>query len=70
MTKSFFKEMEECPVLMNVQDIESALRISRRGAYRVLQATGATITCGENLQIARDDLIKWIVDYNFELFAF
>lgn len=70
MTKSFFKEMEGCPVLMNVRDIESVLRISRRGAYRVMQATGAAFeVCGDSLQISRDDLIKWIDNYNFDNFA-
>lgn len=69
MTKSFLKEMEDCQTIMNVEDIMNFLRISKRGAYRVVkklkECGKAFYIEGEGWYISKQDFIDWLDKINY-----
>lgn len=69
MTKSFLREMEDYPIIMNIKDIINFLRISKRGAYRVLnklkECGKAFYIEGEGWNISKQDFIAWIDEINY-----
>lgn len=69
MTKSFYKELENSPVLLSAADIASVFLISPRGAYRVMETLEkdgkAFRPCGEPRQVSRVDLAEWIDGNNY-----
>ena len=69
MTESFLKEMEDYPTIMNIKDIINFLRISKRGAYRVLNKLKECVKSfyveGEGWNIYKQDFIDWIDKINY-----
>lgn len=59
--KNVFKDFDELPMTLTVEDLSKALRISRPQAY-ILANSGdiPTIRVGKRILILKDSLISWI----------
>ena len=52
---------ENLPAVLNASQLAAALRISRAGAYQLLNTeTFPTLRIGKRLLVPKDKLIKWI----------
>lgn len=56
-----YKSIEELPVTLNADEIGKYLRISRAGAYELLNTQGfPTIRIGKRMVVPKERFVEWM----------
>ena len=56
-----YTSFDELPAILNAEELATALRISRAGAYKVLhRADFNALHIGKRLFARKDDLLEWL----------
>lgn len=52
---------EQLPLMLNAEDIQAVMNISRAGAYRLMHREDFhTITIGKRMVVPRDKFLEWL----------
>ena len=56
-----FKNYDELPLMLSVQDVSAVLGISRAGAYELVKSEGfPAMNIGSRIIVPKEDFILWI----------
>lgn len=57
----YYTSFDELPAILNAEELATALRISRAGAYKIMhRADFKALHIGKRLFAKKDDLLEWI----------
>lgn len=63
MQKEFFKNYDELPIMLSVNQVAKALGISRTSSYELVRSKGfPSMTIGSRIVIPKEEFISWIKD--------
>lgn len=52
---------EQLPLMLNAEDIQAVMNISRAGAYQLMHREDfPTITIGKHMVVPRDKFLEWL----------
>lgn len=58
---SFYKSLDDLPLMLNAEDIKVIMNISRAGAYQLMHREDfPTIMVGKRLLVPRDEFLRWM----------
>ena len=61
MKETKYKSYDDLPLMLSVPEVESALGISRAGAYELVKSKGfPAMTVGTRIIVPKDKFIAWI----------
>lgn len=56
-----YTNYEDLPLMLNAEDIQAVMNISRAGAYQLMHREDfPTITIGKRMVVPRDKFLQWI----------
>ena len=56
-----FKNYDDLPLMLSVQDVSAALGISRAGAYELVKSEGfPAINIGSRIIVPKEEFILWV----------
>lgn len=59
--KSIYTSMAQLPIMLNADQVASALGISRAGAYQLMHSKGfPCFTIGKRMVVPKEALLEWI----------
>lgn len=63
MQKDFFKNYDELPIMLSVNQVAKALGISRTSSYELVRSKGfPSMTIGSRIVVPKEEFISWIKD--------
>ena len=63
MQKEFYKNYDELPITLSVNQVAKALGISRTSSYELVRSKGfPAITIGSRIVVPKEEFISWIKD--------
>ena len=63
MQKEFYKNYDELPIMLSVNQVAKALGISRTSSYELVRSKGfPAITIGSRIVVPKEEFISWIKD--------
>lgn len=63
MQKEFFKNYDELPIMLSVNQVAKALGISRTSSYELVRSKGfPSMTIGSRIVVPKEEFISWIKD--------
>ena len=63
MQKELFKNYDELPIMLSVNQVAKALGISRTSSYELVRSKGfPSMTIGSRIVIPKEEFISWIKD--------
>ena len=56
-----YTNYEDLPLMLNAEDIQAVMNISRAGAYQLMHQEGfPTIAIGKRMVVPRDKFLAWV----------
>ena len=59
-----YLNFEDLPLMLNAEDVQSVMNISRAGAYQLMHREDfPTITIGKRMVVPRDKFLRWLDEH-------
>ena len=61
MNTKNYTDLEQLPLMLNAEDIQAVMHISRAGAYQLMHSEGfPTIMIGKRMVVPRGKFLAWL----------